>query len=71
MIYIIIYTKSDSITLLFNSENNMNLQAIASQGLKAYFLATPFLAFNIVISTYFTSTERAIPAFIISMLRGL
>lgn len=71
VIYIIIYTNADSITLLFNSEKNMNLQAIASQGLKAYFLATPFLAFNIVISTYFTSTERAIPAFIISMLRGV
>ena len=35
-----------------------------------YFLAAPFAGFNVITAVYFTSSERAKPAQIITMLRG-
>ena len=55
---------------MFNSEHDPVLQTIAMEGLRLYFLACPFAGFNIIISIYFTSTERPLPAHIISLLRG-
>lgn len=54
----------------FNSEQNIQLQQIAETGLKLYFTAIPFVGFNIIISSYFTSTEKALPAQLISLSRG-
>jgi len=69
-IYTGIFFKASSIASIFNSECNQLLQAIAVQGLKLYFIACPFVGFNIIISIYFTSTDYAKPAHIISFLRG-
>ena len=46
------------------------MQTLAAQGMKLYFIACPFAGFNVIISMYFTSSERARPAHIISLLRG-
>ena len=70
VIYCIIFYNTDAIALIFNSEHNMQLQEIAVEGLKVYFTALPFLGFNIVISIFFTSIEKTLPAFLISLLRG-
>lgn len=69
-IYLFVFFKASAITAIFNSENDPMLQAIAMEGLCLYFLACPFAGFNIIISIYFTSTERPFPAHIISLLRG-
>jgi len=65
-----IYLGASQIAALFNSENNALLQSIATSGLKIYFTACLFAAFNIVISNYFSSIERPLPAQIITLLRG-
>ena len=70
VIYCIIFFGASTIASIFNSEHNNILQEIAEMGLRIYFIACPFLGFNIVLSTYFTSTERPKPAQIISLLRG-
>lgn len=70
VIYSIIFFGASPITAVFNSERNETLQKIAETGLRLYFTACPFVGFNIVLSTYFTSTERPRPAQIISLLRG-
>lgn len=54
----------------FNSENNLELQGIAASGLKLYFISTPFVGYNIILSTFFTSIEKVMPAHILSLLRG-
>lgn len=59
------------VAAVFNSEKDRRLQMIAVEGIRLYFTALPFAGFNIVISTYFTSTERAVPAHIVSLLRGI
>lgn len=71
VIYGSIFFFAQPITGIFNSEHNMQLQQIAVTGLRLYFTAILFAGFNIVMSVFFTSTEKALPAHIISLLRGL
>lgn len=71
LIYAVIYIFASQIAHNFNGENNEQLQKIAELGLKIYFTAVIFLGFNTVSSAFFTSIEKAKPAQIISLLRGL
>lgn len=70
IVYCGILVGADTITNIFNSEQNQLLQSIAVTGLKIYFIGCVFAGINIILSVYFTSTERAQPAHIISLLRG-
>ena len=69
--YLIIFFGAESIIDIFNSENDPYLKELSTSGLKLYFIATPFIGFNIVSSTFLTSCERNISAQIVSLLRGL
>ena len=71
IVYLFIFIFAQPITAIFNSENNIGLQQIAVTGLKLYFLSTPFVGYNIILATFFTSIEKALPAHILSILRGL
>lgn len=70
-VYAVIFFLADPIAGIFNSENNRLLQEIAVTGLKLYFTAAVFAGFNLIISVYFTSVELALPAQLISILRGV
>ncbi len=70
LIYCFLFSQAPWVVSVFNSEQNTLLQTIAVQGLKLYFTACPFAGFNIILSVYFTSTEYARPAHILSFLRG-
>lgn len=70
VVYVCVFFGADPIAVVFNSEQNATLQSIAVTGLKIYFTACVFAGFNIILSVYFTSTENALPAHIISILRG-
>lgn len=59
-----------SVTSVFNSEHNQELQNIAVTGLKIYFLSNVFAGYNTILATYFISVEKAVPAQILSVLRG-
>lgn len=69
-IYLIFVTAADPIAGVFNSGKNHKLQQIAVTGLRLYFTAVPFVGFNIILSAYYTSTEKALPAQILSLSRG-
>lgn len=69
-VYSIVFFGANQIANIFNSEQNALLQSIAVTGLKIYFTACVFAGLNIILSVYFTSTEHARPAHIISVLRG-
>ncbi len=71
VLYAGIFLFADPITRVFNSEQNATLQEIAVLGLKLYFTSIPFTGFNILLTTFFISTMKALPAQIISLLRGL
>lgn len=69
--YLIIFLFADPIASIFNNEHNIQLQQTAITGLRLYFIGASFVGFNIVISMFFTSTEKTLPAQTISLLRGL
>lgn len=71
IVYWLIFAFAQPITAIFNSENNMELQKISVIGLKLYFVSLPFVGYNIILATFFTSIEKALPAHILSILRGL
>ena len=70
-IYLFFLLSANPIVSIFNSERDIQLQQIAETGLKLYFTAIPFAGFNIILSSYFTSIEKALPAQIVSLSRGL
>jgi len=71
IVYLLIFIFAEPITAIFNSENNVELQQISVMGLKLYFISIPFVGYNIILSTFFTSIEKVLPAHILSILRGL
>lgn len=70
-IYAITAFGAEPITSVFNSEGNAELKAIAVTGIRIYFSGVVFAAFNMIKSVLFAATERAVPAHIISLMRGI
>ena len=68
--YGVLFVFAPQVTSVFNSEGNEVLQRIAEIGLKFYFTSNMFLGFNTVAATFFTSVEKALPAHVLSLLRG-
>lgn len=71
LIYGGLFGFAEPIVGIFNSENSERMGQIAVSGLKLYFISVPFVGLNIVLSTYFSAVEQAVPAQVISLLRGL
>ena len=70
LVYGAVWMFAPQISAAFNSQGDPTLQDIATNGLKLYFIACPFAGCNVVLSMYFTSLERPLPAHVISLLRG-
>lgn len=70
-VYLFIALCTQPVIAVFNSENSAELQKIAASGLRLYFISAPFSGYNIILATFFTSIEKAVPAHILSVLRGL
>lgn len=71
IVYVLVFVFAGPISSVFNSENDAELQRIAVSGLKIYFTSTLFVGYNIILANFFTSIEKALPAHILSILRGL
>ncbi len=71
LIYAAVFFGAARITSIFNGGKNQTLQSLAETGLKLYFIACPFIGFNIVSATYFISTEKPLNAQKISLARGI
>ena len=69
--YGILFVFADPIVGIFNSEGNQILQEIATLGLRLYFIGMLFAGVNVVMSMFFTSTEKVIPAHTITLSRGI
>ena len=71
LIYAGIFGFAGQITAIFNSEGSRQLAQIAVPGLRVYFTGIVFAGFNIILAIYFSSMEKAVPAQVISLGRGL
>ncbi len=70
VIYGVIFSQAETLVSVFNSDRDPILQSYAVRGVRLYFLACPFMGWNIVFSTWLLSMERPRPAQTISLLRG-
>lgn len=61
---------TDLLIGIFNSEGNATLLYYAHDGMRFYFLGYLFAGVNIMLTGYFSATNRAKQAFIASVLRG-
>ncbi|MBR6708452.1 MAG: MATE family efflux transporter [Clostridia bacterium] len=71
LLYGVLFFFAAPITELFNGEHDPHLAAMAIPGLRLYFAALPFAALNTFYCAYFAAVERARPAQILSLGRGL
>lgn len=70
LVYAIVTGFSEQIIALFNKEQNIELQRIATEGIYLYFTAFFFSGINIVTATFFGAIDQPIQSFFISILRG-
>lgn len=70
IIYAFIFLFADPISAIFNSEYNSELQQIATNGLKIYFIGSIFAGINIILTTYFATTDYEKAGSLVSILRG-
>lgn len=70
VVYSIIFIFPEAIISLFNSENNAVITSISKTGLMIYFIGFFFAGINMIAVSYFASTEKVKPSFLISLLRG-
>ena len=61
---------TDAFVAIFNSEGNETLRFYAFDALRLYFLGYLAAGLNTMLATYFSATEKAVPAFVASLLRG-
>jgi len=71
VIVVLIYGFTDTFISIFNSEHNLQLLAYAHTGLRLYFLGFLVAGINIVLVAYFSAIDRALPAVLGSVMRGI
>lgn len=71
LIYGFVYLQSPNITAFFNSEGNIQLAEIATEGLVLYFIGYFFAGFNIVSIAYLSAIAKAKSAMTLSVLRSV
>lgn len=71
MTIIVFWVWTSPLVTIFNSHHDMALQQLAIQGLRLYVIGFLFSGYDIMTAVYFSSTEKARIASIISIFRGL
>ena len=68
---LIIWTATDTLISIFNSENNVQLLNYAHTGLRLYFLGFIVAGINVVLVAYFSAVDEPKIAIVGSFLRGI
>lgn len=69
--YIFSLIYPEPIVYIFNTDNDPLLSKLAIEGMKIYFFAFLFMGINIVTTSFFTSIDKPLQSFIISVTRGI
>lgn len=70
LLYTLIYVGTDTLIAIFNSEQNFELYQYAHLGTRLYFIGIFFAGVNIVGAGFFSATNQAGYASLLSFLRG-
>lgn len=69
--YALSYMFTGDIVMAFNSENNVRLTELASEGIRLYFTTFVFAGVNVLLATYYSAVDSPKMGFLISFSRGL
>lgn len=69
-IFCFAHFNASALVALFNSEQDSILQNLAEEGMKLYFMGFLFVGYNYVTASFFSTTEKARFAFLLSVFRG-
>ena len=69
-IYVFSFWQADAMVALFNSDGDPQLQQIANEGIKIYFVGFLFAGINLITAMYFSAIGTTKPSFLIAILRG-
>ena len=69
-IYVIVFIFAKHIVNVFNSENDIQLSFLATEGIKIYFIGYFFAGINIISSAFLSAISKSKYAMAISMLRS-
>ncbi|QEJ94518.1 MATE family efflux transporter [Treponema phagedenis] len=70
IMYAVLFMFTKDVVTIFNAEKLIELEQIASRGIRIYFLGFFFAGMNIVVLLYQAAIERVHSSFLISTLRG-
>ena len=70
ILYTFLFLEASLVVMIFNSEHNELLAQYAEPGVRLYFTGIFFAGLNIVGSSFYSATEKARIAFVVSMSRG-
>ena len=70
ILYAVIFLNADTLIGIFNSENDQELYHYAHLGVRLYFIGIIFASVNIIGASFFSATNQAKNASVISLLRG-
>ena len=71
LLQLIIWTATDPLINIFNSENNIQLLNYAHTGMRLYFLGFLIAGINIVLAAYFSEVDEPKIAIAGSLMRGI
>jgi Na+-driven multidrug efflux pump len=71
LILVLTWSMTDPLIQIFNQEQNAELLHYAHSGLRLYFLGFLFAGINILLVAYFSAIDRARPAVLGSVMRGI
>lgn len=70
VIYLLLLLGAEPVAMIFNSERDMQLQQIAVQAIRLYFIGAFFAGLNILLAINFAASDQPGPANLVSLLRG-
>ncbi len=70
VLYLVVFSKTDLLIGIFNSENSELMAQYAHTGLRLYFIGYLFAGFNIAAAGYLSAIDRPTEATICSLCRG-
>ena len=71
MAYLFSILNAEQLITFFNKNDDLQLAQIAINGMSIYFSSFIFAGINIISAAYFSATDTAKNAFLVSMLRGI
>ncbi len=71
VLYLGLFLFAPAIAALFNHEGDGQMHKMAVESIRIYFLSSYFVGYNTVVSQFFPSVDKPLPAHLLSLFRGL